>query len=142
MRDDLSDSHELQSVLRRETLELRPPGHRTIGVEDLTDDTRWGLPGHSGEIDRGFGLTDSLENPAGLRSKREDMSRSSQVLRRCPRVDGNLDRLGPIGGADARGHALLRGGIDRDHECRPVRVGVDVAHRGERQLVRPFGGQG
>src|SRR5204863_403643 len=62
--DQLGNGDECDAMLPGEALELRTPSGRAILVEDLADHAGGGESGESREIDRGFGVTDTLQHTA------------------------------------------------------------------------------
>ena len=97
----LGDGDERQSVLSRELLQLRPAGHGAIGVENFTYDTGGNQTGKSGQIDARLSLPDPLKYAARPGAQWKYMSGTPQVGRYGGRIDGNVDRGGPVGGRNA-----------------------------------------
>ena len=79
--DEVGDRDHLEAESRRNFLELRPPGHRTVLVQDLADDTCRGESRKSREVDRGLRVAGTLEHAAGLRAQREYVPGHRDVVR-------------------------------------------------------------
>ncbi len=75
-------------------------------ISQITDDRV--EAGEAGEIDAGLGLPRPLEHAAGAGREREHVARLYELVRTSLRVDGDLDRVGTVGGGDAGGHAVAR----------------------------------
>lgn len=105
-----------------EHIQFRPPGHRTVIIEDLTNDTRRRQVGETRQVHRGFRLPNALQHSPGLRPQRKNMSGAKQMIRPTRGIHSDLNRSRPIGGTNSRGHALLQNRIDGDGERRAVRI--------------------
>jgi hypothetical protein len=135
--DQVGDRDHLEVVALAVGGEVGDAGHRPVVVHDLADDAGGDEPGQAGEVDGGLGLPRALEHAAGLGLQREDVAGLDEVARRAAGVDGDLDRPGAVGGADAGRHALA--GLDRHGERRLERRLVLGRHELEAELVAALG---
>ena len=123
--------------------QLGQAGHGAIGVLDLADDPGGGEAGKPGQIDGGLGVAGTFEHAPLPRPQGEDVPRPAQIRRSRGRVEGHLDRAGPVFGRNAAADAMLGTGVDADGEGRLVVVGVLVDHQGQLQRIEslPLHGQ-
>jgi hypothetical protein len=124
-----------------EGLQLRAACHRAVGIQDLADHAGRRQPRQARQVHGSLGLTGPLQNTAGSRPQRKDVAGPAQILRPRPRIDRRPDRRGAIRRADPRRDAVVERRIDGDHEGGPVRVGPEVAHGRESELIDAFGRQ-
>ena len=66
--DELGHRHERQMVLAGNGLEIGPPRHGAVGVEDFADDSRRQESRQPGEIHAGLGLPHPLQHTTGARA--------------------------------------------------------------------------
>src|SRR5688572_13362149 len=78
--DQIGDRPHLELVLPRELLQVRPPRHRAVFIEDLDDRRRRLEPREPRQVAAGLGMTGAGQHTAGLRHDREDVARLPQVL--------------------------------------------------------------
>jgi hypothetical protein len=133
---DLGDGDEPEVVAAGELLQLGPPGHGAVVVHDLADHAGGRQPREPRQVHGGLGLAHAPEDAAGHRAEGEDVAGSAQVAGPGVRIHQELDGPGPVGGADARGHAEARVGVHAHRERRPEGLLVLVGHEREAQLVR------
>ncbi len=88
-------------------LEVRHPGHRPVVVHDLADDAGGREVREAREVDRALRLPGAHEHAALAGSQRKDVTGRDDVFGLGLGVGGDADRVGAIGGADARGHARV-----------------------------------
>ena len=117
----------------RELQKLGHPGHGSVFVHHLADDTGGLEIRQAAQIDRRLGLAGPFQHPSPCRLEREDMSRPGQIGGTGCRVHGGLDRARPVGGRDPRGHAPPP--VDGDAERGSVGRGVLLHHQGETQFL-------
>src|SRR5438874_7576151 len=77
MRDELRHGDEGDTVIAREVLQLRATRRRTVVVEDLANHTGRREPSEPSEIDRGLGMSNTLEHSPLSRPQREDVAAAS-----------------------------------------------------------------
>jgi hypothetical protein len=65
--DQVGDGADLEAMLGGEGLEVRPPGHGAVFVQDLDDDRRRLETGQPRQIAAGLGMTSPHQHPARLR---------------------------------------------------------------------------
>jgi hypothetical protein len=138
VRDDLGNGDEAQLMFTREHLELRPPRHATVVVEDLANDARRRQSGHAGEVDGGLGLADAPQDAARHGAQREDVPGSPQITRPCIGVDEQADRPGAIERADSRSHPEARVRVDGYGERGAQRLLVLFRHGRQAERVGPL----
>ncbi len=112
--DEVGDREDGEPVLLGEALEVGHPRHRAVVVHDLADDAGRVHARQAREVDGALGLAGAHEHAAAARPEGEDVARRHEVRGARVGADGDLDGLGAIGGADARGHAVPR--LDADGE--------------------------
>ena len=118
--------------------QLWQPGHRAVVVLDFADHPGWIEPRQPRQIDGGLGMPRPLEHAPGAGPKGKHVTRTPEVCRAGGRMDGHLDRAGPVFGGDARTHAVLRSGVDADGERRLVAVGVAIHHQRQIEPIQPL----
>src|SRR5690606_32577454 len=78
--NEIGDRADLEPVLPREFLEIGPPRHAAVFIQDLDDDRRRLEPRESRQIATGFRVARAREHAAWLRHQRKDMTRLPQIL--------------------------------------------------------------
>ncbi len=139
MLDEVGDGDHLDAVPLAVDDEVGHAGHRAVVVHDLAHDPGGIQACEPSEVDSRFGLAGPLQDAAGLRAQREDVSRLHEVVWHRARVDRHLDRLRAIVRRDPRRDALP--GLDRHRERRAQRGLVVVGHRAKLELVAALGGE-
>ena len=131
--NEIGDGEQFQIVLFAEFDELRHARHGAILAHDFADDAGGSETGDASEVDARFGLACANEDAAVACAKREDMTRTREVLRTGFGIDGGEDGDGAVGGADACGDADAR--VDGFGKCGAVNAGVDRRHEREVEVV-------
>src|SRR5271157_179879 len=93
---ELRDGQHLHVVLTAELGELRHARHGSVVVHDLADHARGNQTCEPRQINRGFGLPGANQHATFAGAKREDMSRTSQIVRARGRIDGDANGFGAI----------------------------------------------
>ena len=137
--DQVGDGDHLQAVLPAVRDQVADPGHRSVVLHHLADDTRRLQAREPREVDGRLRLARSLEHAAAARAQREDVSRLDERVGTVRRVDGDLDRPRAVVGRDARGDSLAR--LDRDRERGAERRLVVLGHHPQPELVAAVLGQ-
>ena len=125
----------------RDLLQLGPPRHRAVGIEDLADHPGRIEPGEPRQIHTGLGLAHPLEHAAGPGPERKDVARTAQIGRDRGGIDGHVNGGGAIGGRDAGGDAEPPLGIDADGERGGQLLGVPLGHLRQAELVAALTGE-
>src|SRR4030095_7415468 len=81
VRSQFRDGDHHKVMLLAETDKVRHARHGAVVVDDLADHSGGIESRQTGEINCGFCLATPLQNAAGTRAKRENVSRSSEVFR-------------------------------------------------------------
>ncbi len=76
--------------------EVGDPGHRAVLVHDLADHPGRDQSCQPREVDAGLGVAGPLQDASVLGLEREDVTGDVEVVRPGMRVDGDLDRPGPV----------------------------------------------
>src|SRR6266566_1159837 len=97
------DHHEV--MLLAEPDEVRYACHGAVVVDDLADHSGGIESRQTGEINCGFCLATPLQNAAGTRAKRENVSRPSKVFRLSVGIGYSPNCLRPIVSGNAGRHA-------------------------------------
>ena len=103
--DEVRHRDHLQVVALAIGLEVARRRHRPVVVHDLANHAGGNQAGEPRQVDRGLGLTDALEHPAGLCLQRKHVARLDQLARARLGVDRDLNRARAVGGRDARADA-------------------------------------
>ena len=136
--DEVRDGADLDLMVAREHVEVRPPRHAAVLVHDLHDDGGRLEPREPCEVAGRLGVPGPGEHSSRLGAEGEDVAGLDEVL--GPRVpayrplDGERPVVCRYAGADTFGR------VDRHGKHRPVRLGVVFDHRRHADLVAPFGG--
>jgi hypothetical protein len=138
--DQVGDGADLQAVQLGEGDQIGHPRHRAVVVHDLADHAGGGQAGHAADVDRRLGMARADQHAAVARDQREDVAGRDDVVGALVRIDGDLNRAGAVGGADAGGDALAR--LDRDGEGGAHALAVVARHRRQAQLAGALGGHG
>ncbi len=94
----LGDRDKCETVLLRESLELRPPSAGPILIEHLADHSGRIKTGEPSQIHRGLGMSNALQHATGTGPHRVHVSRTVEIGRDRRGIDGDVNRLGPVGG--------------------------------------------
>ena len=129
---------DLELVVAREHVEVRPAGHGAVLVHDLHDDGRGLETRETREVAACLRVPRPGEHPSGLRAQGEDVPGLDEVLGAGVGAHRGPDRPGPVVGGDAGADAVRR--VDGYGEHRPVRLGVVLDHRRHADLIAPLGG--
>ena len=84
-----------RSCLRQKRIRSGKARHRTVVVENLADHSRRIQSCKTRQIDRRLGLTPPLQHAAIARPKRENMSRSAEVVRMATRIEQQPESFAP-----------------------------------------------
>ncbi len=139
VRHELGDGDEAQPVGAGELLELRPPGHGAVRVEDLADDADRRQARQPREVHGRLRLADAAEHTARHGTQRMHVARATQVAGPRVLVREELDRAGAVVCADAGGDAEARVGVDADGERSALRVGVVLDHGRQGECIGALG---
>ena len=137
--DQVGDGDQLQPVPLAVGHEVAHAGHRPVVVHDLAHDAGRDEPGEARQVDGGLGLAGPLEDTAGARLQRLDVTRMDHVRRGLGGVDRHLDRVRAVVRRDARGDAFPR--FDRVHEGGAERRLVALRHGAQVELVAALLGE-
>src|SRR5215813_4877493 len=81
--------------------QIRQARHGAVIIHDLADHARWFQSGETCQIDGCFGLSATLKDTAGARTKRKYVARSRKIFRLTVWIDRRLDCLCAIIGRDS-----------------------------------------
>ena len=127
----------LKFVALGKTDQVFEPGHGSVIIHDLTDDSRRIQARHANEIHAGFGMTRSDQNAAGLGPQRKDMAWLNEILFRGFGIHELADRAGAVMGRNPRRHAIL--GIDgRGPSGSKGVLRLDTGHHADPEFFQPF----
>ena len=136
--DQIGDRDQVEAVLSGVLRQLRQTGHGAICILDLTDHARGMQSRHAREIHSGFGVASPFQHSPIAGAQRKDVAGAAQILGFALRVQGHLDRAGPIFCGDACADASLRSGINADGEGGLVGVGVLAHHQRQVEGIEPL----
>src|SRR6266513_639784 len=133
-RNESFERFEHRSVIQIDsvTRQFRNRDHHQLVL--LADHTGGMESRETGEINCGFRLAAALEDAAGPGAKRENVSRSREVVRTTAWISDRADCSRPIMGRNS-GCNVGALHINRNREHRPAQRGVVWRHRGEVKLI-------
>src|SRR6266478_3794262 len=138
--DEVRHREHFQIVFLAKLNELWHAGHGAIFIHDFADDAGGAHAGDAGEVHARFGLAGADEDAALAGAQREDVARTSEILRLGLGINGGEDGDGAVGGADAGGDA--KACVHRFRKRGTVDGSVDRRHEREVELIAALLGEG
>ena len=88
--NEVSYGEDAETVLAGKLLQPGQTGHLSVVVHDLAQHTRGCETGHSGQVDRRFGVSGAFQNSTGLCPQGEHVARPLEIGRPGFRIDYRL----------------------------------------------------